>query len=345
MTIKKIIYSVILVGTIVIAQDSLRTISINAVGDIMLGTNYPQNRLPASDGELLLKDVYDILSSADLTIGNYEGVLIDGGIPHKKCKDSTKCYLYRTPTVYVKNLKKAGFDFISVANNHANDFGSEGIKSSIKILQNAGIKISGPVSEIADTIINDKKICFIAFATSPGMYTILDIPAAAATVKKLKDEYDIVIVSFHGGAEGEIALHVNNQMENAYGERRGNVVLFAHSVIDAGADLVIGHGPHVPRAMELYNKRLIAYSMGNFCTYEGFSLQGSKGIAPILNVKINSHGEFVSGEIISTKQERPYGPLLDSTYTAFNLIKKLTQSDFPLTKLIFENNRMITPAK
>ena len=344
MIIRKTFYMIILVVSIITAQDSLRTISINAVGDIMLGTDYPVNRLPDKNGELLLKNVNEILSSADLTFGNYEGVLLDGGIPHKKCKDPTKCYLYRTPTSYVKNLQTAGFDIMSIANNHANDFGQQGVNSSKKTLHTAGIKFSGPISEIADTTINGIKISLIAFATSPGMYSLLDIPNAVVKIESLKKQYDIVIVSFHGGAEGETALHVKNQMEIAYGEKRGNVVKFAHSVIDAGADLVIGHGPHVPRALEMYKNRLIAYSLGNFCTYEGFSLQGSKGISTILNVKINNMGEFVSGNIISAKQERPYGPIPDNTKAAFNLIKKLTESDFPNTKLKFENTGFFYPA-
>lgn len=324
------------------AQDSTKTISVIAVGDMMLGTDFPRNRLPASNGEYLLKDVYSILSSADITIGNYEGVLLDGGKPRKICRDTTKCYLFRTPTRYISNLVNAGFDLLSIANNHANDFGSNGIASTINTINDVGIKYSGPIGKTTTYIHEGVKIGFIAFATSPGMYSILSIPHAVNEVKKLDKMHDIVIVSFHGGAEGIKALHVSNAPEVAYGEKRGNVMEFAHSVINAGADLVIGHGPHVPRALETYKNKLIAYSLGNFCTYKGFSLSGPKGLAPILKVNIDSAGDFIDGEIISAKQVRPYGPLLDEQNAVAKLMKNLSKDDFPNSKLIISDDGKLT---
>ncbi|MBU1100021.1 MAG: CapA family protein [Bacteroidetes bacterium] len=327
------------------AQDSSKIVSVIAVGDIMLGTDFPRDRLPASDGNYLLKEVNEILRSSDITFGNYEGVLLDGGKPRKICKDTTKCYLFRTPTRYVDNLQEAGFDLVSIANNHSNDFGESGIQSTIRSFEKVGIKYSGPIGKTSVYSVNGLSVGFIAFATSPGMYSILNISSAIEAVKKLKNENDIVIVSFHGGAEGVEALHVKNEKEIAYGEDRGNVVDFSHSVIDAGADLVIGHGPHVPRALELYNTKLIAYSLGNFCTYEGFSLDGPKGLAPILRVNLNSEGDFVNGSITSAKQTRPYGPLIDKDNQAAKLIRKLTLDDFPTTKLLINTDGGITPNK
>ena len=337
------ILAILVTVNFISAQDSLHTIQIKAVGDIMLGTDFPKSRLPLNDGEYLLKDVYGILNKADITIGNYEGVLLDGGTPRKKCNDPTKCYLYRTPTVFVKNLVKAGFDIMSIANNHANDFGSEGVNSTKNILRENGIKFSGPIGEIVETKVDSISVGFIAFSTSPGNYSILNISCANEEVKSLSERNDIVIVSFHGGAEGSKALHVKDEMEIAYGERRGNLIRFAHSVIDAGADLVIGHGPHVPRALELYKGKLIAYSLGNFCTYKGFSVVGHKGLAPVLNVEIAKDGNFVSGKIISARQERPYGPVPDKEKKVYNLIRELTQEDFPETKLIFNEDGTFFP--
>jgi poly-gamma-glutamate capsule biosynthesis protein CapA/YwtB (metallophosphatase superfamily) len=313
-----------------------------AVGDIMMGTDFPKDRLPPNDGKELFKDVKAILSSADLTIGNLEGVLLDGGEPRKQCRDTSICYLFRTPTKYGYNLVECGFDFISVANNHANDFGKAGIKSTKDILDKNGIQYSGRIGDTAVKEVNGIKIGFIAFATSSGCYSLLNYRYAAGEIKALKKKCDVLIVSFHGGAEGMEALHVADSLEIAYGEKRGNVIRFSKNAIDAGADLVIGHGPHVPRAVELYKNKLIAYSLGNFCTYKGFSLEKAKGLAPILNVKLDGNGNFVEGKIISAKQVRPYGPLLDPNQSVYKLIQKLTNEDIKENKLLFSPDGSFT---
>jgi hypothetical protein len=162
---------------------------------------------------------------------------------------------------------------------------------------------------------------------------MLDLAAARRLVSHIKAEHDIVLISFHGGAEGLDALHIPFANEFYYNEDRGDVVAFAHAVIDAGADLVLGHGPHVPRALELYRGRLIAYSLGNFCTYYGISVTGLKGLAPVLQATITDTGEFVQGRIISARQQRPLGPMPDASNEAARLIKRLTEEDFPNTPL------------
>ncbi len=100
--------------------------------------------------------------------------------------------------------------------------------------------------------------------------------------QNLKQQCDIVIVSFHGGGEGTGFEHVPFKIESYNNEKRGDVHAFAHNAIDAGADLILGNGPHVCRAMELYKNRLIAYSLGNFCTYRSVSVEGIGGLAPLL---------------------------------------------------------------
>ncbi len=326
-----------------ISQDNDKvSLNIMAVGDIMMGTDFPNDKLPPNNGKELFKDVKGILSSADLTIGNLEGVFIDGGEPRKKCRDTSICYIFRTPIKYVANLVECGFDFISIANNHTNDFGKAGVSSTKKTLEENGIQHSGRIGDTAIKEVNGLKVGFIAFATSPGCYSLLNYHSAAREIKSLKKKADIIIVSFHGGAEGIDALHIADSLEIAYGEKRGNVVRFSKNAIDAGADLVIGHGPHVPRAIELYKNRLIAYSLGNFCTYKGFSLDQAKGLAPILSVKLNNVGDFIEGEIISAKQVRPYGPLLDPMKLAFKLIKKLTEEDIAENQLVFNSDGSFT---
>ena len=108
------------------AAISIDTVSIIGVGDIMMGTNYPEDKLPPNDGIHLLRNVESVLQDADVTFGNLEGTLLNyGGIP-KKCKDPKVCYAFRTPVRYVKNLVNAGFDMMSLANNHAGDMGDRG---------------------------------------------------------------------------------------------------------------------------------------------------------------------------------------------------------------------------
>jgi poly-gamma-glutamate capsule biosynthesis protein CapA/YwtB (metallophosphatase superfamily) len=308
----------------------LRSVDIAAVGDIMLGTTYPEDgydRLPADDGAATFADVAPILRGADIAFGNLEGVMRDGGEPFKVCKDPAHCFLFRMPARYVQHLVNAGFDVMSLANNHARDFGEDGRSETMRILDEAGIRHSGRDGDIASWRVKDSRVVLIAFAPNPGSHSLLDIPAAASLVSALAAEHDIVIVSFHGGAEGPDALHLTNGMELFYEEERGDLIAFAHAVIDAGASLVIGHGPHVPRALEVYRDRLIAYSMGNFATATGISIEGNKGLAPILLVTVSGDGQFLKGRIVSARQERPYGPRLDRSNAAFSLMRELSETD------------------
>lgn len=318
-------------------------IRISAVGDIMLGTNFPDDRLAPNDGALLLQAVSPILQKADISFGNLEGVLLEGGEAAKKCKNSTSCYVFRSPPYYAKYLKKAGFDVLSLANNHARDFGEDGRTASMKALDSVGLRHTGRVGDIARWKVKGVTVTWVAYAPFGGSHDLLDIPLAVKQVKSFAKNSDLVLVSIHAGAEGKNVEHIPFKEEMFYGENRGDVVKFSHAVIDAGADLVIGHGPHVPRALELYKNRLIAYSLGNFTTYQGIRITGNNGLAPILNITLTAAGRFKGGQIISARQYRPRGTLLDKTGAAATLIKKLTQEDFPETALEFFKNGVIKP--
>ncbi len=302
-------------------------ITIAAVGDIMLGTDFPANRLP-DDDRSILTEVAALLATAELTFGNLEGTLLDGGKPAKQCQNPSLCYLFRTPTRYVAHLVAAGFDMLSLANNHARDFGEEGRSESMRVLDEAGIAHSGREGDVAVVEVDGRHVAMIAFAPNIGAHSINDIVLAASLVSALEKQYGLVIVSFHGGAEGIDAMHVTPGMETYYGEDRGDVMAFSRAVIDAGADLVIGHGPHVPRGLEIYRDRLIAYSLGNFATHYGISVAGIKGLAPILFATLAHDGRFISGRIVSTRQIRPRGPVPDPKHEAFELMKKLSLEDF-----------------
>ena len=307
--------------------DSVR-LKIAAVGDMMLGTDYPENHLPDDDGVAFLSAVAPWLRDADIATGNLEGVLIDGGEPAKVCRNANACYLFRSPVRYAQYYADAGFDAISVANNHARDFGEEGRSSSMQSLATVGIHHSGRRGDFASFESNGLRIAFLAFAVTRNSNLVHDYDVAAQTVAEFSDKHDIVIVSFHAGAEGRDVEHIPFGEEEYFGEPRGNVVRFSRSMVDAGADLLIGHGPHVVRGMELYKGRLIAYSLGNFATYYGISVEGIRGIAPILVTNLNSTGEFLDGQIHSTIQVRPGGPVADPEQRVLNLIRELSYDDF-----------------
>jgi len=309
-------------------QDSLingkDSFSVIGVGDIMMGSNYPFDALPPDDGRQIFSDVKDVLSDADLTIGNLEGTLLNSGGTPKECE---RCIAFRTPVRYVEYLKNSGFDAMNLANNHSNDFGSVGRKSTKETLSKAGILYFGLNEYPADTLfIRNVKIGLIGFARNH----FLNSPEkASGMVKQLKQKVDIVIVSVHSGSEGLSALHIPKREEYYGDELRGDIYNFSHKLIDSGADLILGHGPHVPRAIQLYKNRLIVYSLGNFCTFAKFPLNGAQGYAPIIKLFLNSKGEFLYGKIISAKQIKRGIPVLDKNNNAAILMGKLGRKDFP----------------
>jgi 2',3'-cyclic-nucleotide 2'-phosphodiesterase (5'-nucleotidase family) len=200
----------------------------------------------------------------------------------------------------------------------------------MKVLDNAGIAYAGliecPVTAVTrDTI----KFGLCAFAPYKGTCSMTDIPAAVQIVKDLKKTSDIIIVSFHGGAEGKEHQHVTREPETYLGHNRGNMYEFAHAMIDAGGDLLFGHGPHVTRAIEIYKDRLICYSLGNFCTYGRFNLQGPNGYAPLIKVNLDRNGKFLQGEIIPVKQTGRGITEVDPDKQVIRKIQELTRADFP----------------
>ncbi len=319
------------------------TISIAAVGDMMLGTDYPENYLPDDDGVSFLRAVTPWLAEADLAVGNLEGVLTDGGEPAKQCSNPDACYLFRSPTRYAQYFADAGFDAISVANNHARDFGEEGRTSSMRSLAAVGIHHSGRAGDFASFEAQGLKMAFLAFAVTRNSNLVHDYALAEQTVADFAGNHDVVIISFHAGAEGRNVERIPFAEEEYFGEPRGDVVRFARSMVDAGADFVFGHGPHVMRGMELYKNRLIAYSLGNFATYYGISVEGNRGIAPILVATIDERGNLVSGQIHSTMQVRPGGPVPDPEQRALKIIQRLSIADFKNPGIRFLPDGRIMP--
>lgn len=340
---------------------SQEPITIAAVGDIMLGsTSINDTFLPPNDGAEILREVAPILSRADIAFGNLEGPMLEGGTS-AKCQtlaaqknspdvqptpahqpspaptDSTakpvaRCFAFRVPTRYGKYLKDAGFDILNLANNHASDFGDEGRASTRKVLDALGIKHSGSdKTDFAYFNLKGKKITFISFTHNNISLNINDLETARRVVAEQKRKADLVFVSFHGGAEGTNFQHVPFDTEIFFGEKRGNLRAFAHAVVDAGADLVLGHGPHVLRGMEIYRDRLVVYSMGNFATYGMFNLKGAQGLSGIFEIKIGADGKFLDGKIYAGKQTGRGIPVLDKSNEAVRIVRALSLADFPKT--------------
>lgn len=309
-------------------------IKIAAVGDIMLGTYYPDSSyLPRKGSFRLFKNVQSELNDADITFGNLEGVLTDDTTQVKKCVTEGRCYYFAMPTSYAQTLANAGFDFISLANNHINDFGYVGQKSTKKSLRKQKIRFAGLLDCPVDTLTRDSILYgFCAFAPNATTLNIKDIKKAERTVSYLKSFCDIVIVSFHAGGEGVDYQNITRETEYYINENRGNVHLFAHRMIDAGADVLLGHGPHVTRAVEIYKNRFIAYSLGNFLTYSRVSIAGKCGIAPLMHIYTNNMGEFVKARIIPTYQKKYQATLIDPQNRAIKIIQELTKTDFPEMK-------------
>jgi hypothetical protein len=320
------------------------SLTVTAVGDIMMGSDYPVSRLPPEDGDRLFANVAGLLESADLTLGNLEGVLLEGGICAKKPAKG-RVYAFRSPPSFARHLAHCGFDFMNLANNHMNDFGPGGIESTMKTLASWEIGYGGPGGRVGEFDVEGISVAIASFATSPGTDLVLDIDEAQQKVARLARENDIVIVAFHAGGEGIGYLHTRDTLEYFLDQPRGNVVEFARAVIDSGADLVWGHGPHVPRAMEFYRDRLIAYSLGNFCTW-GFNVSDERGYAPVLSVAIDSSGVFMHGSVVSVLQ-KPGKPLvIDTLHHAARLISRLSAEDFPMSApLIMDDGTILRPCR
>jgi uncharacterized protein (DUF1330 family) len=324
-------------------------ITIAAVGDVMLGSTFPDETgglLPPDDGASLLSEVAPLLRAADVAFGNLEGPLVDGGVSEKCARSKPgRCYAFRVPARYGQRLADAGFDVMSLANNHAGDFGEEGRASTRAVLAKHGIRFAGAPGEVARLEVRGARVALVAFSTSAATNDLRDLPEAARVVAEASRDADVVIVSVHGGAEGADRQHVPPGKEEFLGEDRGDLRAFARAVIAAGADLVLGHGPHVVRGMEVVDGRLVAYSLGNFATYGGFNLSGPNGLSLVLEVSLAPDGAFLGGRIHAARQERPGGPRLDPAGAVIPVVRRLSLDDFSAgAPTVEEDGRLLPPA-
>src|SRR5712691_1290959 len=222
-----------------------RTVGIAAVGDVTLGRT---PSLPAGGAAAQFRAVAHRLAG-DVVLGNLETTLTDGGFA--RCvAGSSGCFTFRAPPAYARGLRSAGFTILNLANNHAYDFGASGQAETVAALDHAGLRHTGRPGEIAYVRIGDVRVAVVGFAPYRWAQSLLDVEAAQRLVRRAARHADLVVVTMHAGAEGVAYTHVHTGSETYLGEPRGDVIAFAHAVVAAGADVVIGHGPHVLRGLE-----------------------------------------------------------------------------------------------
>lgn len=331
-----------LLAVTVIPTKNIRSqIRIKAVGDVMLGSVTPKRILPPDNGFEFAESVSGYLKNADIVFGNLEGSFITDSLLPVKCKEKSRkagtCYEFGMPEDLATVLPDIGFTVMSLDNNHSEDYGHDGYELTRNLLFNYGIKPAGK-KEYSIIPVKSDSVCIVAFGYSENSFKITELESAREIIQKLDSVFNIIIVSFHGGAEGKNASHIKDTTEIFLGENRGNVMAFARSVIDAGADLVIGHGPHVLRAFEIYKNKFIAYSLGNFLTYGNMNISGTTGISGILDVRIDrANGEFMWGNFISTIQAGRGIPQIDESNAGLSAVQELSFSDIVDSKIFFSS--------
>lgn len=308
-------------------------------GDINLGTRTLEDGLPPDSGRGLFAGALSFLTG-DLVVGNFEGVLADSGTSDKCAPKSTQCYAFATPTWLASRLREAGFTHLNFANNHANDYGLDWRRHSEAVIRSLDLTPYGPLGEVAITPVwrgeRMTLVGLVGFATYPHAYNLLDLARSTAIVDSVRSLVDVLVVTFHGGREGAAAVRTPAGPEFLGKEPRGNLRRWARAVLDAGADAVVGHGPHVLRGVEFYRGKPIFYSLGNFLTYRGFNLDGPLGLTTVLELELDGDGRFRSARMPAFIQEPQVGPGPDPDGRAVQLLRRVTRLDFPKTGAVID---------
>ncbi|BFU41914.1 CapA family protein [Krasilnikovia sp. MM14-A1004] len=319
------------------------TITLSATGDIIMGS--APNRLPANGGDGFFDSVAEGLKS-DLVMGNLEQPLT-GDTGTSKCGSPPRpnCFAFRSPPEYAQHLKDAGFQLLNTANNHSKDYGVAGYRNTVAALEDAGLRHTGAEDEITVVEVKGVKVAVVGFSPYAGANNLNDLDHSRTVIQQAKGKADVVVVQVHMGAEGSDKNHVKPGSELFFGENRGDPIAFSHAVIDAGADVVIGHGPHVLRGMEFYKGKLIAYSLGNFAG--GGKTLSSSGVLKyggILHVTLGADGRFAGGTFQSTYLNGVGVPTRDSANErGRKLVAQLSAADFGDTAARISDDGAIAP--
>jgi poly-gamma-glutamate capsule biosynthesis protein CapA/YwtB (metallophosphatase superfamily) len=272
--------------------------------------------------------VRDPLREADVAAVNLEGTLGRGGAPKCAAGTPTHCYAFQAPPAHAETLRHAGVDAVNLANNHAWDYGAQGMGQTVRALRRYGVGYTGRPGEIRYLQRAGTWVAVIGFSSYPWTAPLGDLAAVRRLVSEAAGRASLVIAFMHAGAEGGDQTRTPNRDEEAFGERRGNSRAFAYAAIDAGADVVLGSGPHVLRGLEVYKDRLIAYSLGNLAGWKNFSLRGNASLSALLTVRVGADGRFVRGQLMPLRLREPGVPAPDATGAARALVARVSREDF-----------------
>ena len=319
-----------------------------AGGDVTLGTNLDTawTRVASArlrtqfrqrdDPATLLAPLRPLVSDAELVLLNVESAIGAGPAPSKCSAGSTNCFAFRAPPSSARALRgvrATGTVIGNVANNHARDAGREGRDSTIAALERAGVVVTGADTNATPVrTISGDTIGVLGFYTSDSTPDARDTAAVRRLVARAFDRYPAVIVTMHLGAEGRGAQRTSDVGERYLGIDRGNPVAFADAAVRGGAALVIGHGPHVLRAVEWRERgALIAYSLGNLVTYGPFRLGEPANRGAVLCATLDQRGRARDAELRATRQLAPGVMRADRSARAAALVDSLGRLDFPAT--------------
>ena len=250
-----------------------------AVGDLTLSGR-------AAGNTRVMQPFAPVLRAADLALANLEGAITEREESLKPFIPG-RSYPFRFPAGAAAQLAGLGFDVLSVANNHSNDYGPEGMSDTMVSLAQVGVAATGLAGEFALGQWAGRRVAVLAFSPYGRHNNLTQLTQAAALVRKAKQQADLVVVTFHGGAEGDAGAVLSGAAEMYVGEDRGNPRAFAQAVVAAGADLVLGHGPHVLRPLECVQGKLVAYSLGNFVSAGGLSVRNLANVSAVLEVALH----------------------------------------------------------
>ncbi len=300
-------------------------VTLRFVGDLVLGNSHLVDNIPAEWDGMYFAQVEPYLKNADLTLGNLEGALTQY-TKTLKVTGTGRSYAFRFPPRYAKLLKDTGFTALNVANNHARDFGEQGFADTGENLRQAAIAVVGLKGQFASLQVKGLRVGLVGFGFYPHQNMVQDLAAAGQLIAQAKAQSDYVVVTFHGGAEGDDAVFHGNSNEIFLGEDRGNAVAFSRAAIDAGADVVVGHGPHVLRAMECYQGRPIFHSLGNFVGVGGLSIRSMASMTAIGGVQLGSRGELLGLEFLPLRFSERKVPQRDEREDASHLVNWLADN-------------------
>jgi hypothetical protein len=303
-------------------------IEVGWVGDTTPGSMYG---MPPNGGRALFGSLRPLLSKPDLMIANLEGTYSTPG--PSKCEGGSTgaCFAFQAPPSYARVLGWSGIDLVNVANNHSNDYLTRGFQQTQQALKKVGVAYAGLPNKVTIVNVRGVRVAVMGFSPYPWSAPLNDIPVAAKLVRRAAAEADVVIVLMHAGAEGSDKIHTPYGSEYAFGEDRGNVRAFAHVMVNAGADLVLGSGPHVIRGIERYKNHLIAYSLGDFAGWRNFGLGGNLSLSGLLTVKIDKTGRILGGRWLSLYLAPPGVPTVDRSHASLKLVRSLSATDFAHT--------------